>query len=224
VAVLETPAGFEPNSGQVAGRVADFFRARLPYYQPFVEVVPARQRQSDYSPDDPDIIAPLWTVDVIFAGAGSPTYAIRQLRGTLCWQSVLACHAQGATLIFASAVAIAVSRHALPVYEIFKVGEDLHWKLGLDLFGQYGLDLTNNREGGEELDTSHGFMGRARFERLRALLPPSTTILGIDEHTGVILDLGACECQVLGVGVITVLHGSERKGVANPQAASPSTG
>jgi len=53
-------------------------------------------------------------------------------------------------LIFASAAAIAVSRHALPVYEIFKVGEDLHWKLGLDLFGQYGLDLTivtqwNNR-------------------------------------------------------------------------------
>jgi len=53
-------------------------------------------------------------------------------------------------LIFASAAAIAVNRHALPVYEIFKVGEDLHWKLGLDLFGQYGLDLTivtqwNNR-------------------------------------------------------------------------------
>ena len=74
-------------------------------------------------------------------------------------------------MIFASAAAIAVNRHALPVYEIFKVGEDLHWKLGLDLFGQYGLDLTivtqwNNREGGEELDTSHGFMGRARFERL----------------------------------------------------------
>jgi len=221
MAVLETPAGFEPNSDRVAGRVAEFFRARLPHYRPIVEVVPARARNTPYSPDNPDILAPLWTADVIFAGAGSPSYAVRQLRVSLCWQSVLARHTQGAVLILASAATIAASRHTLPVYEIFKVGEELHWKPGLDLFGRYGLELAivthwNNREGGEELDTSHGFMGRARFERLRAMLPETATVLGIDEHTGVILLPSQETCRVLGVGGATILHNGEERRVNAP--------
>lgn len=221
MAVLETPAGFEPNSDRVAGRVAEFFRARLPHYRPIVEVVPARARNTPYSPDNPDILAPLWTADVIFAGAGSPSYAVRQLRVSLCWQSVLARHTQGAVLILASAATIAASRHTLPVYEIFKVGEELHWKPGLDIFGRYGLELAivthwNNREGGEELDTSHGFMGRARFERLRAMLPETATVLGIDEHTGVILLPSQETCRVLGVGGATILHNGEERRVNAP--------
>lgn len=221
LAVLETPAGFEPNSDRVAGRVADFFRQRLPHYQPAVSVVPARKRDTDFSPDDPRIAAPIWTADAIFAGAGSPTYAVRQLRGSLTWQSTLARHLQGATLIFASAAALAVSRYTLPVYEIFKVGEDLHWKQGLDLFGPYGLELAivthwNNREGGEALDTSHGFMGRERFARLQEMLPSTATTLGIDEHTGALIDLQAGECQVQGAGGVTLLRGDERQRLEAP--------
>lgn len=41
VAVLETPAGFELNSDQVAGRIADFQREHLQNHQPRVSVVPA---------------------------------------------------------------------------------------------------------------------------------------------------------------------------------------
>jgi len=124
-------------------------------------------------------------------------------------------------LILASAATIAASRHTLPVYEIFKVGEELHWKPGLDLFGRYGLELAivthwNNREGGEELDTSHGFMGRARFERLRAMLPETATVLGIDEHTGVILLPSQETCRVLGVGGATILHNGEERRVNAP--------
>ena len=57
----------------------------------------------------------------------------------------------------ASAMALAVSTHTLPVYEIFKVGSELHWMPGLDLFKGIGLDLTivphwNNNEGGAKLD------------------------------------------------------------------------
>ncbi len=53
LALLETPAGFELNSAQVIGRVADFLEHRLQNYQPQVTVVPARKRGSEFSPDDP---------------------------------------------------------------------------------------------------------------------------------------------------------------------------
>ena len=52
VAVLETPAGFEPNSAQVAGRVADFLRLRLQNWHPVVDLIPARKRDTPFSPDE----------------------------------------------------------------------------------------------------------------------------------------------------------------------------
>jgi hypothetical protein len=64
----------------------------------------------------------------------------------------------------------------------------------------------NNTEGGAELDTSHCFMGRERYQRLLTMLPTDTTVLGIDEHTALILDLEAGQGTVLGRGGATVLR------------------
>src|SRR5712692_689291 len=75
--VLETPAGFELNSAQVAGRLAEFLRIRLQNYRPEVAIVPARKRGTANSPDDPAIVAPLLTSNYLMMGPGSPTYAIR---------------------------------------------------------------------------------------------------------------------------------------------------
>ncbi|MBI4493173.1 MAG: cysteinyl-tRNA synthetase [Chloroflexi bacterium] len=211
VAVLETPAGFELNSAQVAGRVADFLRERLQNYHPQVTVVPARRRGTPFSPDDPALLAPLLQAGAIFLGPGSPTYAIRQLRDSLAWSYVLGRHRLGAAVILASAAAIAVSARALPVYEIYKVGEDLGWRAGLDFFGPYGLALAvishwDNAEGGADLDTSRCYMGRVRFEQLVALLSPEVAVVGIDEHTALVVDLGAETCRVMGLGGVTLLH------------------
>lgn len=101
--------------------------------------------------------------------------------------------------------------YALPVYEIYKAGDDLQWKDGLDLFGIYGLSLVliphwNNREGGEELDTSRCFMGRERFRSLAIELPPGQTILGIDENTALMLDLQSGSGKVLGKGEVIWMH------------------
>lgn len=210
VAVLETPAGFEPNSAQVAEQVADFLRQRLQNYHPQVMIVPARKRGTAFSPDDPTIIAPLQQADVIFLGPGSPTYTVRQLDGTLAWRMLLDRHRQGAALIFASAATLAASDCTLPVYEIYKVGEDLHWRQGLDFFGPYGLSLVfiphwNNTDGGTNLDTSHCYMGQTRFEQLRALLPADSTVIGLDEHTALVLDLAGGTCQVMGRSGVTLL-------------------
>ncbi len=138
---------------------------------------------------------------------------IRQLQDSQLLAALRTRHRQGTALVFSSAAALAVSAHALPIYEIFKAGADLHWLSGLDILGPFGYHLTivphwNNKEGGAELDTSHCFMGSERFERLQALLPPQETILGIDEYTACILDLAAGEGQVLGKGSLTLLHES----------------
>jgi hypothetical protein len=216
LAVLETPAGFQPNSAQVAEEVAEFFRTRLPGYRPRVSVIPARRRGSAHSPDDPSLVAPLVRSNVIFLGPGSPTYAARQLQDSLLWQTVVARHRLGATLILASAATIAASAQALPVYEIYKAGEDLHWCPGLNFFGPYGLSLAlvshwDNTEGGAGLDTSRCFMGQERFRQLLALLPANVNVVGIDEHTALIFDFAGGICRVMGRGGVTVLRQGQQE-------------
>jgi hypothetical protein len=211
VALLETPAGFELNSARVIDRVKTFLLHHLQNYDPEITVIPARKRGTNYSPDDPAIVYPLLEADLIFMGPGSPSYAIRQLRDSLAWYYMLARHRLGAAIVLASAATIAVGAYSLPVYEIYKVGEDLHWKKGLDLFALYGMPLVfiphwNNNEGGSELDTSRCFMGKERFAELMQTLPSELTVIGIDEHTALVIDPQKRECHVLGAGGVTLLH------------------
>ncbi|MEW5940524.1 MAG: cysteinyl-tRNA synthetase [Chloroflexota bacterium] len=211
VAVLETPAGFELNSATVAGRVADFLRTRLQNYAPRVDVIPARKRGSAFSPDDPKILNPLLHANMVFMGPGSPTYAVRHLKGTLAWDLIRARYRQGATLVFASAATISVGAWVLPVYEIYKVGQDVHTQPGLDFFADFGAPLSfiphwNNAEGGEDLDTSRCFVGMERFQQWCDLLPADHTLIGLDEHTGLIVDFEKKECTVSGVSSVSLVR------------------
>jgi len=210
VSILETPAGFELNASLVAGRVAEFLRTRLQNYEPTIDLIPARKQGTAFSPDNPDILKPLLHANMIFMGPGSPTYTARQLQGTLAWEIIRARHRLGATLIFASAATISIGAWALPVYEIYKVGEEVHTKPGLDLFTDFGLNLSfiphwNNAEGGVDLDTSRCFMGIDRFEQWRKLLPAENIVVGLDEHSGIIMDLEKDTCEVHGVSSVSVL-------------------
>jgi hypothetical protein len=184
-------------------------RSRLQNYSPSVEIIPARKKESAFSPDDPEIVKPLLYANLIFMGPGSPTYAIRQLKDTLAWDVIRARHRLGATLVFASAATISVGAHALPVYEIYKVGQDVHIVDGLDFFADFGLHLSflphwNNAEGGADLDTSRCFVGMERFAEWSSLLPSQNRTLGLDEHTGLIMDLEARLCEVSGVSSVSL--------------------
>ncbi len=210
IAVMETTAGFELNSFQVASRVAEFLKTRLQNYKPTIDIVPARKLGTEFSPDNPEILKPLLSANMIFMGPGSPSYAVRQLRGALAWDIIRARHRLGATLIFASAATISVGAWALPVYEIYKVGEDVHTKPGLDLFADYGMNLSfvphwNNAEGGIDLDTSRCFVGIGRFDQWRKLLPAENILVGLDEHTGIIMDCENKTCEVSGVSSVSVV-------------------
>lgn len=216
IAILETPAGFELNASLVAGRVGEFLKTRLQNYKPAIDLIPARKLGTKFSPDDPEILRPLLQANLIFMGPGSPSYAARQLRGTLAWDIIRARHRQGATLVFASAATISVGEWVLPVYEIYKVGEDVHVKDGLGFFSDFGLHVSfiphwNNAEGGLDLDTSRCFVGMERFEQWRVLTPPENVIVGLDEHSGVIIDFEKNACDVHGVSSVTVMKSGGTK-------------
>src|SRR5512142_77678 len=216
IALLETPAGFELNSHQVAGRVAEFMKTRLPNYTPIIDVIPARKRGTAFSPDDASILRPLLYANLIFMGPGSPTYAIRQLKDSLAWDLVRARHRMGATLAFASSATIAVGAWGLPVYEVYKVGQDIHSVPGLELFKDFGAMVSfiphwNNAEGGDDVDTSRCFVGRERFDIWCNSLPPENTTVGLDEHTGLIIDFETRQCEVSGVSSVSLVRDCEAK-------------
>ena len=217
VAIMETPAGFEPNSAYVANRISQSIEHRLQNYKPKVTVIPARRRDSPCGSNNPDTLRPLLDADCIFMGPGSPSYAVRHLAGSLAWDMIQARHRLGASLAFSSSGAIAVGKRAIPIYEIYKVGEDPHWIPGLDLLGRMGIDIAcvthwNNAEGGAHLDTSRCYIGKARLESMLPSIPSGTTVVGIDEHTALTLDFAGRTCRVVGKGgVILIEDGEERK-------------
>lgn len=224
ISILETPAGFELNSTQVADQVRQFLLRRLRNYQPKIQLIPARKKGTALSPDNPEILEPILRSNWIFMGPGSPTYAVNQLKDSLALIYLRAAHLLGSSVTLASAAVLAISHKTLPVYEIYKVGEEPHWKDGLDYFSIFGLKLVfiphwNNSDGGAVLDTSRCFMGKSRFEILLSQLPDDIVLIGIDEQTAICLDFQThCLCQVFGKGTATIRNGGHERIITHGQA------
>lgn len=202
---LDTPAGFELNADQISAKAIEYFKQRL---QQDLVVASFKSAAAATPAEIKNVLSKLRTANLIFAGPGSPTYAVRNWRDTVVFETVARRLAENAHLVLASAAAIAVGRYVLPVYEIYKVGDAPHWTAGLDLLGSYGLDLAivphwNNAEGGQH-DTRYCFMGEPRLVLLEQLLPDSAVILGIDEYTACMLDLGSGDARVMGAGQVTI--------------------
>lgn len=201
---LDTPAGFELNVDQISARAVQYFEQSL---QVELDVASFKSAASATPDEITSALMKLRMANLIVAGPGSPTYAVRNWRDTVIFEALARRLASGAHLVLASAAAIAIGSYALPVYEIYKVGEPPKWKEGLDLLRAYGLDLAiiphwNNSEGGTH-DTRCCYVGMPRLRHLEQQLPASTTILGIDEYTACILDLGERSAQVMGAGQVT---------------------
>lgn len=204
IALISTPAGFQPNVELVYGEIVDFFKEHLVNYHPQVRVIWANTLMDA---NNPEIVAPLESADYIFTGPGSPTYALRHLKGTLLLDKIRERVRAGASLVLASAATIAFSKFALPVYEIYKAGFPLYWEYGLDFYKDVMGSMTiiphwNNREGGKKLDTSRAWMGKKRFEKLMARIPSAEKVMGIDEHTAMIVDLQSKEITRMGKGKV----------------------
>lgn len=210
---LDTPAGFEVNADAISAKAADYFSQRLGLQ---LGIASFKNKFRATALGLETALYSLRRADFIFAGPGSPSYAVRNWKHTPVWDTLLNRFQNGAHLIFASAAAIAVSASALPVYEIYKAGADPHWLDGLNLFAALGMNLAivphwNNAEGGT-YDTRFCFMGEPRFRELERLLPGDTIVLGVDESTACVFDLSAQTCHVMGAGNVT-LRWNEREWV-----------
>ncbi|SMC21942.1 hypothetical protein SAMN02746041_01320 [Desulfacinum hydrothermale DSM 13146] len=202
---LDTPAGFQLNVDEISRRAQDYFSQRVGYP---LQVASIKSRDALETPEGRRALDLLQAADVILVGPGSPSYAVRHWVGTPVPEIFKNHLLKGGVLTAASAAALTLGLRTLPVYEIYKVGADLHWAPGLDVLGFLGIRAVvvphwNNAEGGTH-DTRFCYMGRERFQRLQAMLPDETAVLGIDEHTAVLLDWEAGRGTVKGLGKCTL--------------------
>jgi cyanophycinase-like exopeptidase len=202
--MLDTPYGFQENAGEISQRASAYFREKVGHP---IRIASLRDRESI----DPLALERLYNelreARFIFAGPGSPSYALRQWRDSQVPELLTRRLRDGGCLTFASAAAISLGRFALPVYEIYKVGERAHWLEGLDLLGPVGFDVIiphyDNAEGGTH-DTRYCYMGERRLRQLEHQLPRGTTIFGVAEHTAAIVDLEARTLEVRGRGFVAI--------------------
>lgn len=209
--LLDTPYGFQVNADDLTNRTVRYFHESVGR-----EVTPASWRHRDIDAGQRErVLAQISRSVWVFAGPGSPTYALDQWHGTPLVGAVGDVVDRGGTVVLGSAAAVTAGRWALPVYEIYKVGAAPFWADGLDLLSRF-LDVAvavvphyDNAEGGT-YDTRYCYLGDKRLRMLEDKLPDDAAVLGVDEHTAVLVDRGAGTVEVSGVGTLTVRrHGTE---------------
>jgi hypothetical protein len=214
--VLATPYAFQENAADVSARTERYFADSVGLR---VGVAAGTSPKADPGMAPPLIpwdaedetrqAAAIRAADWVFAGPGSPSYALAH------WQAgpvaaglrdrVLA--GDGLTVL-ASAAAATAGRFTVPVYEIYKAGGAPRWLAGLDLLGPLGLNVAliphyDNAEGGR-YDTRFCYVGERRLAVMERDLPADAAVLGVDEHTAVLVDLRAEEIEIRGRGGVTV--------------------
>jgi hypothetical protein len=202
--LLDTPYGFQENADDISARALDYFRDSVG--NPFT-VATFRSSDVDALARETAQVR-IREARLVFAGPGSPSYALAQWAGTEIPRLLAAKLAQGGAVTMASAAALTIGRVTIPVYEIYKAGEAPRWLPGLDLLTPLGLPVAvvphyDNAEGGNH-DTRFCYMGERRLHVLEAELPDDVFILGVDGHTALIIDLDAGSASVLGLGTVTV--------------------
>ena len=202
---LDTPAGFQLNVDQISQKAQEYFQAHV--NQPLG--IASFKSSDTISPFEAEqAYQTLREADFVLIGPGSPSYAVRHWQPSAIPQILTNRIQAGGCLVAASAAALTVGRFTLPVYEIYKVGQELHWVDGMDILKNFGFNLVvvphwNNAEGGTH-DTRFCFMGEPRFRQLVSLLPADVSILGLDEHTACILDFENEEAVIKGIGQVTL--------------------
>ena len=214
--VLATPYAFQENAADVSARTQRYFADSVGLR---VRVAAGTSPNADprmapplIPPDEEDEArqaAGIRAADWVFAGPGSPSYALAH------WQAgpvaaglrdrVLA--GEGLTVL-ASAAAATAGRFTLPVYEIYKAGGAPRWLDGLDLLGSLGLTVAliphyDNAEGGR-YDTRHCYLGERRLTVMEQELGDDAAVLGVDEHTAMLIDLRTSDIEIRGRGGLTV--------------------
>jgi cyanophycinase-like exopeptidase len=207
--LLDTPYGFQENAPELATRAVEYFRNSVNVDIAVAGLV--RLHDTHIAADTVQIERGLRAISdatYIFAGPGSPTYALRQWSGSNVASSIIDKLMNGGIITFASAAALTLGKVTVPVYEVYKVGQDVQRLDGLDVLSAIGINAAviphyDNAEGGNH-DTRFCYLGETRLRMFEKMLDDDTYVLGIDEHTGLVIDLDASVAKVVGNGTVTL--------------------
>ncbi len=200
--LLDSPYGFQENADEISLRTVSYFRnLQIP-----LDV--ASWRTADDVLPRERALARIDDADYVFAGPGSPTYALGVWRNSRLPDVLGDKLTSGGCVAFASAAALTLGVATVPVYEIYKVGATPYWAQGMDLLARIGVRAAviphyDNAEGGTH-DTRFCYLGERRLRLMESMLEADTVVLGVDEHTAALFDLDADTATVLGRGVLTV--------------------
>jgi len=143
---------------------------------------------------------------MIFMGRQSHIH-VRQLQGSLAWEIIRARHRLGATLYLLSRDHF-VGAWVLPVYEIYKVGEDVHTKEGLNFLPGldwiYPLSRTGTMPRAAWISIPAGVLLEWNVSTVARAAALGSIIVGLDEHSGIIMDFEKGRCDVHGVSSVTL--------------------
>jgi hypothetical protein len=218
--MLDTPFAFQMNRDELVTRTRAYFAQSVGR-----DVDVAVWSGTEGPAQEEKSLALLDRAAWAFAGPGSPTYALRRWRGTRVPAALAGVVRRGGTVVLGSAAAVTLGSHAVPVYEIYKVGADPAWADGLDLLGELtGVAAAvvphyDNKEGATH-DTRYCYLGEERLALLEESLPDEVGVLGVDEHTAMVIDVEARTMTVSGNGLVSV----RRRGTTATFAAGESIG
>ena len=211
--MLDTPFGFQENAPILAQQTIKYFSDSV---SRDVAVAGLTRTDTGDVAVIESAISRVRDASWVFAGPGSPTFALDQWRRSDLpdvLREKLHPAGPGGALVFSSAAALTLGVATVPVYEIYKVGMDPWWEPGLDLLSEIGINAAviphyDNAEGGNH-DTRFCYLGERRLTMLEPELPGEAFVLGIDEHTGIIIDLDADSAEVVGKGGLTLRRNGE---------------
>ncbi len=208
--MLDTPFGFQENAPILAEKSTEYFRETVG--RPVEAAGLFRTDTGDVAGIE-RAVANIRAAQWVFAGPGSPTFALRQWEPTPIPGALADKLASGGAVVFSSAAALTLGVVTVPVYEVYKVGVDPFWIDGLNLIAPLGINAAviphyDNTEGGNH-DTRFCYLGERRLAMLEPELPDGAFVLGIDEHTGVIMDLDADTAEIVGKGAVTLRRNGE---------------
>jgi len=194
--LLDTPYGFQENAPELARKAVEYFKTSV---NVDIAVAGLVRLQDTHLPADPVAVErglrSISDATYVFAGPGSPTYALRQWNGSPIAQLLIDKITNGGIVTFASAAALTLGKATVPVYEIYKVGQNVERLDGLDILAAIGMNCAviphyDNAEGANH-DTRFCYLGEARLLMFETLLDSDTWVLGID-------------ATVVGNGTVTI--------------------
>ena len=218
--ILDTPFGFQENADDLTDKLIDFFTQSVGATPKAISL----RNTSVTGAALGEAVNSIRKSDWLFAGPGSPSYALKvwhELGVSPHFDEVLV----DGTVVLASAAALTAGSHTIPVYEMYKVGDEPHWLPGLNLIERHtGMPAAiiphyDNADGANH-DTRFCYIGERRLRVMESLLPPEVFIIGVDEHTGIRFDLDERTAHVFGRGAMTIRHHGESWTVSSGESAT----